>query len=98
MNENFPFNPVSPYAVSKVSAFYLVRYYRNVYKLKISTGMSFNHESPLRHESFITRKITKSVARIRLGQSDKLKLGNLDAVRDWGHAAEFVRAFWMINN
>jgi GDPmannose 4,6-dehydratase len=67
MDENFPFNPASPYAVSKIAAYYLVRYYRNVYRLKIATGISFNHESPLRHESFITRKITKSVARIKIG-------------------------------
>jgi GDPmannose 4,6-dehydratase len=62
MDENFPFNPASPYAVSKISAFYLVRYYRKVHQLRISTGMTFNHESPLRHELFITRKITKAVA------------------------------------
>lgn len=67
MDENFAFNPASPYAVSKIASYYLVRYYRNVYKLKISTAISFNHESPLRHESFITRKITKAAARISLG-------------------------------
>lgn len=98
MNENFPFNPASPYAVTKIAGFYLVRYYRNVYKLRISTAMSFNHESPLRHESFITRKITKAVARIKFGLQDKLRIGNLYARRDWGHARDFVDAFWLINN
>jgi len=67
MDENFPFNPASPYAVAKIASYYLVKYYRNVYKMKISTGISFNHESPLRHETFITRKITKAAARIKLG-------------------------------
>lgn len=67
MDENFPFNPASPYAVSKIASFYLVKYYRSVYKLRICTGMTFNHESPLRHESFITRKITKAAGRIKFG-------------------------------
>jgi GDPmannose 4,6-dehydratase len=67
MNEDSPFNPASPYAVSKIASFYLVRYYRNAYKLRISTAVSFNHESPMRHESFVTRKITKAAARLKLG-------------------------------
>ena len=67
MNEDYPFNPASPYAVAKIASYYLVKYYRNVYKLRISTALSFNHESPLRHESFVTRKITKAVARIKFG-------------------------------
>jgi GDPmannose 4,6-dehydratase len=67
MDESFPFNPASPYAVSKIASFYLVKYYRNVHKLKVSTAISFNHESPLRHETFITRKITKAVARLKVG-------------------------------
>ena len=98
MDVTFPFNPVSPYAVSKVASFYLVRYYRTVYKLRISTAISFNHESPLRHESFITRKITKAAARIKCGLQKRLKIGNLNAKRDWGHAGEFVKAFWLIIN
>ncbi len=67
MDENYPFNPASPYAVAKIASYYLVKYYRNAYQMKISTGISFNHESPLRHETFITRKITKAAARIKLG-------------------------------
>jgi GDPmannose 4,6-dehydratase len=98
MNESFPFNPASPYAVSKIASFYLVKYYRNAYQMKISTGISFNHESPLRHETFITRKITKAVARIKLGMQSEIRVGNLYAKRDWGHAKDFVRAFWLINN
>ena len=98
MDENFPFNPASPYAVAKIAAYYLVRYYRNVYKLKVATGISFNHESPLRHESFITRKITKAVARIKIGLQHDIYIGNLYAKRDWGHARDFIRAFWLINN
>ena len=99
MNESFPFNPASPYAVSKIASFYLQQYFRNVYKLRVSSAISFNHESPLRHESFITRKITKAVARLKYGlQTESLKLGNLYANRDWGHARDFVQAFWLINN
>jgi GDPmannose 4,6-dehydratase len=98
MNEEYSFNPVSPYGVSKIASYYMVRYYRNVYKLKIATGISFNHESPLRHETFITRKITKGVARIKLGVQDHLSVGNLYAKRDWGHAKDFIKAFWLINN
>jgi GDPmannose 4,6-dehydratase len=99
MNENYPFNPMSPYAVSKIASFHLVKYYRNVYKMKISTAISFNHESPLRHPSFITRKITQGIAKIKYGLCPSpLKLGNLNAIRDWGHAEEFVRAFWMVCN
>lgn len=67
MNEQFPFNPASPYAVAKIASYYLVKYYKNVYKMRICTAISFNHESPLRHESFVTRKITKAVARIKTG-------------------------------
>ncbi|TNV78609.1 hypothetical protein FGO68_gene8496 [Halteria grandinella] len=98
MGESFPFNPASPYAVSKIASYYLVRYYRSVYQMRISTAISFNHESPLRHESFVTRKITKGVARIKLGIQEKLLVGNLYAKRDWGHARDFVRGFWIINN
>ena len=80
MNESFPFNPASPYAVSKIASYYLVRYYRTVYKLKVSTAISFNHESPLRNESFITRKITRGAARLkRYKDTESLKLGNIYA-------------------
>ncbi len=67
MDENYPFNPASPYAVAKIASYYLVRYYRYAYQMKISSGISFNHESPLRHETFITRKITKAAAKIKIG-------------------------------
>jgi GDPmannose 4,6-dehydratase len=77
---------MSPYAVSKISAFYMVGYFRRVYGMYICTAISFNHESPLRHETFITRKITKAVARIKYGLQDVLKVGNLYSKRDWGHA------------
>lgn len=77
---------MSPYAASKIAAFYLVGFYRRVYNMFICTAVSFNHESPLRHETFITRKITKAVARIKNGLQDTLQVGNLYAKRDWGHA------------
>jgi GDPmannose 4,6-dehydratase len=96
MTEDFPFNPVSPYAVSKISAYFLVKYYRTVFNLKICTAFAFNHESPLRHEMFITRKITKAAARIRYGLQDKLSIGNLYAMRDWGHAKDYVKAYWLM--
>ncbi len=67
VSEGFPFNPMSPYAVSKISAYYMVQYHKTVHKMFICTGLTFNHESPFRHESFITRKITKAVARIKIG-------------------------------
>jgi len=90
---------MSPYAVSKISAYYLVQYYRNVHKLFVCTALTFNHESPLRNETFITRKITKAAARIKLGLQDRLKVGNIYAKRDWGHAFDYIKAFWgMLNS
>ena len=95
-NENTPFNPRSAYGISKVTGFYLTKNYREAYKLHASTGILFNHESPRRGFEFVTRKITHAVARIKKGLQKKLKLGNLKAKRDWGHAKDYVEAMWMI--
>ena len=95
-NENTPFNPRSSYGISKVTGFYLTKNYREAYKLHASTGILFNHESPRRGFEFVTRKITYAVARIKKGLQKKLKLGNLKAKRDWGHAKDYVEAMWMI--
>ena len=95
-NENTPFNPRSSYGISKVTGFYLTKNYREAYKLHASTGILFNHESPRRGFEFVTRKITHAVARIKKGSQKKLKLGNLKAKRDWGHAKDYVEAMWMI--
>lgn len=95
-NENTPFQPQSPYGVSKVAAFHLVKVYRNAYNLFASNGILFNHESPRRGHNFVTRKITKELARIVVGETDKIKLGNLDAKRDWGFSKEYVEAMWHI--
>ena len=95
-NEATPFYPRSPYAVSKVAAHWYAVNFREAYGLFISNGMLFNHESPRRGETFVTRKITRALGRIRFGFQDKLYLGNLDARRDWGHAADYVRAMWMM--
>ena len=95
-NENTPFNPRSSYGISKVTGFYLTKNYREAYKLHASTGILFNHESPRRGFEFVTRKITHAVARIKKGLQKKLKLGNLKAKRDWGHAKDYVEAMWMI--
>ena len=94
--EKTPFHPKSPYAVAKTSAFWLVNNYRAAYNLFICTGILFNHESPRRGETFVTKKITKAVARIHQGKQKVLKLGNLDAKRDWGHARDFVYAQWLM--
>jgi GDPmannose 4,6-dehydratase len=88
--------PASPYACAKVFAHNLVRNYRESYGLHASSGILFNHESPRRGETFVTRKITLAAARIKLGVQDKLCLGNLDAKRDWGHAKDYVKAMWMM--
>ena len=90
------FHPRSPYACSKVYSFHQVVNYREAYGLHASNGILFNHESPLRGENFVTRKITRSVGRIKLGLQKHLSLGNLDACRDWGHAAEYVEAMWLM--
>jgi GDPmannose 4,6-dehydratase len=95
-SETTPFYPRSPYAVAKIYAYWIVVNYREAYGMHASNGILFNHESPLRGETFVTRKITRAVAAIHLGFQDKLYLGNLDAKRDWGHAREYVRGMWMM--
>lgn len=95
-NEKTPFYPRSPYGVAKLYAYWIVVNYREAYGIHASNGILFNHESPLRGETFVTRKITRAVAAIHLGQQDKLYLGNLDAKRDWGHAREYVRGMWLM--
>jgi GDPmannose 4,6-dehydratase len=90
------FHPRSAYGISKVAGFDLTRNYREAYGLHASSGILFNHESPRRGYEFVTRKITSGVARIRAGQAKELRLGNLDAKRDWGHAADYVVAMWMM--
>ncbi len=95
-NENTPFQPCSPYAVSKLYAYWLVRTYRQSYGMHASNGILFNHESPLRGETFVTRKITRAIADIVAGHADVLRLGNLDAQRDWGHARDYVEGMWMM--
>src|SRR5207244_6489042 len=93
-SERTPFYPRRPYGVAKVFGFWMTVNYRESYGLHASNGILFNHESPRRGETFVTRKITMAVARIKAGLQDKLLLGNLDARRDWGHAAEYVEAMW----
>ncbi len=95
-NEQTPFNPQSPYGLSKVAAFYLTKIYRNGYGLFASNGILFNHESPRRGLNFVTRKITVGLSRIKLGAQKKLYLGNLDAARDWGYSKDYVEAIWKI--
>ena len=94
--EATPFQPQSPYAAAKVYAYYIVRNYRDAYKLFAANGILFNHESPRRGETFVTRKITRAAARIKLGLQEKLYLGNLEAKRDWGFAGDYVEAMWLI--
>jgi len=95
-SETTPFYPRSPYAAAKLYAYWIVVNYREAYGIHASNGILFNHESPLRGETFVTRKITRAVAGIKLGLQDKLYLGNLDAKRDWGHAREYVRGMWLM--
>jgi GDPmannose 4,6-dehydratase len=95
-NENTPFRPRSPYAAAKVYAYWMTVNYREAYDLFTCNGILFNHESPRRGETFVTRKITIAAARIKLGVQDKLYLGNLDANRDWGYAKDFVEAMWLM--
>lgn len=95
-SETTPFAPQSPYAAAKVYAYWLVRNYREAYDMYAVTGILFNHESPRRGETFVTRKITRALARIVEGTQDTLYLGNLDAYRDWGHARDFVEAMWLM--
>ena len=94
--ETTPFHPRSPYACAKCYAHWQTVNYREAYGLFATNGILFNHESPRRGENFVTRKITRSATRIKLGLQDKLYLGNLDARRDWGHAADYVRAMWLM--
>jgi GDPmannose 4,6-dehydratase len=94
--ENTPFYPRSPYAVAKMYAFWITVNYREAYGMFACNGILFNHESPIRGETFVTRKITRAAAKIGLGLQDKFYLGNLDAQRDWGHAKDYVRMMWMI--
>ncbi|WP_336978312.1 GDP-mannose 4,6-dehydratase [Altererythrobacter fulvus] len=94
--ETTPFYPRSPYAAAKLYAYWITVNYREAYGMHASNGILFNHESPLRGETFVTRKITRAVAAISLGRQDKLFLGNLDARRDWGHAREYVRGMWLM--
>ena len=95
-SETTPFYPRSPYAVAKLYGYWITVNYREAYDMYAVNGILFNHESPLRGETFVTRKITRAVARIALGLQDKVFLGNLDAQRDWGHAKDFVEAMWLI--
>lgn len=95
-NENTPFYPRSPYAVAKMYAFWATVNYREAYNMFACNGILFNHESPIRGETFVTRKITRATAKIAFGLQDKIYLGNLDAQRDWGHAKDYVRMMWMI--
>src|SRR5262249_48165437 len=94
--ETTPFYPRSPYGAAKVYAYWITVNYREAYGLVACNGILFNHESPRRGETFVSRKITKAAARIKLGQQKDLYLGNLDAKRDWGYAADYVQAMWMM--
>ena len=95
-DENSPFYPRSPYGVAKIYGFWITKNYREAYNMFACNGILFNHESPRRGETFVTRKITRAVAKIALGLQDKFYLGNLEAKRDWGHAKDYVRMMWMI--
>ena len=95
-NENTVFQPCSPYAIAKVYAYHMVCNYRSAYGIFASNGILFNHESPRRGETFVTRKITRGATRIKLGLQKKLYLGNLEAKRDWGYAEDYVEAMWMM--
>lgn len=95
-SERTPFYPRSPYAVAKMYAYWITVNYREAYNMFACNGILFNHESPLRGETFVTRKITRAVSRIGLGMQDTLHLGNIDSKRDWGHAKDYVKAMWLI--
>lgn len=95
-SETTPFYPRSPYAVAKMYAYWITVNYREAYGIYACNGILFNHESPLRGETFVTRKITRATSRIAIGLQDKLHLGNLDSKRDWGHAKDYVEAMWLI--
>lgn len=95
-SETTPFYPRSPYAVAKLYAFWIVKNYREAYGMYACNGILFNHESPIRGETFVTRKITRAVAKISLGLQKKVYLGNLDAQRDWGHAKDYIEGMWLM--
>ncbi len=95
-SETTPFYPRSPYAVAKLYAYWITVNYREAYNMYACNGILFNHESPIRGETFVTRKITRALARIKLGMQDELLLGNMDAKRDWGHARDYVRMMWLM--
>ena len=95
-SESSPFAPQSPYAAAKLYSYWVVRNYRDAYGLHATNGILFNHESPRRGETFVTRKITMAAARIKLGLQSKLYLGNLEAIRDWGYAPEYVESMWLM--
>ena len=95
-NENTPFQPRSPYGTAKIYAYWITHNYREAYGMHASNGILFNHESPLRGETFVTRKITQAVAAIQVGHQSKLYLGNLNAQRDWGHARDYVEGMWLM--
>ena len=95
-DESSPFYPRSPYGVAKIYGFWITKNYREAYNMFACNGILFNHESPRRGETFVTRKITRAVSKIALGLQDKFYLGNLEAQRDWGHAKDYVRMMWMI--
>ena len=95
-NENTPFYPRSPYGVAKLYAYWITVNYREAYGIYACNGILFNHESPVRGETFVTRKITRALTRIKLGLQKKLFIGNLNALRDWGHARDFVEAQWLM--
>jgi GDPmannose 4,6-dehydratase len=95
-SETTPFYPRSPYAVAKLYAYWITVNYREAYGLYACNGTLFNHESPLRGETFVTRKITRALSRIKLGTQDCLELGNMDAKRDWGHARDYVQMMWLM--
>ena len=95
-NEHTPFHPSSPYAIAKLYSYWMINLYREAYGMHASNGILFNHESPIRGLEFVTRKVSNGVAKISLGLSNNLKLGNLDAKRDWGYAPEYVEGMWMM--
>ena len=95
-NEDTPFHPRSPYGISKVAGYDLTRNFRESYGLFACNGILFNHESPRRGYEFVTRKITSTVAKIKIGQEKELRLGNLESKRDWGYAADYVKAMWLM--
>jgi len=95
-SESTPFYPRSPYGVAKLYGHWMTVNYREAYEMYACSGILFNHESPLRGETFVTRKITRAAAAIKLGRQDRLYLGNLEAKRDWGHAREYVRGMWLM--